>query len=191
MASFVAKRLREAYPLKEDGGAWSYQGIADELGTNKPQVHKLLNEGKGWGEKLEHLVANKLFGGSVDRLRREAAAWWATAQHQEPAPEPTLADLFALTRRLPGLDEWIGTAEGRQYRPSQIMQVGRIYEATGASSRHGDARPAAGWGAFFRDALSGQLDKPRPGAEEALAQLEASQLSSATRRMLPKRKSKT
>jgi transcriptional regulator with XRE-family HTH domain len=54
-----------------------YADIARRLGVTPPHISNLRN-GRGAGLKLENGLADVVFGGSVDKLRRAAAEWWET-----------------------------------------------------------------------------------------------------------------
>lgn len=185
VARFVASRIRELYPLREEGGQYSFQDIADALGTNKPQVHNLLKLGKGWGKKLERLVAEKHFGGSIDRLHREAGEWLSSpaGRAEAPLPDPLAVQFLRDVERLPGLHAWLETREAAKLTTRQVARVVDVYAQTPPRSR-GDGQPLDGWGAFCRDALSGRLTTATVGDQAAAEALERKQLPAATRKKL-------
>ncbi len=59
--------------MKQSGQ--TYDGMALELGISKPQVHKLVVKGEGFGPKVETALARKFYAGSVDAFRAAAQAW--------------------------------------------------------------------------------------------------------------------
>jgi hypothetical protein len=53
----------------------TYADIAKRLDISAPHLTNVRQRG-GMGMKLENTLAQVLFGGSVDKLRRAAAKWW-------------------------------------------------------------------------------------------------------------------
>jgi transcriptional regulator with XRE-family HTH domain len=53
----------------------TYADVARRLQITPPHLTNV-RSGRGAGMKLENAIATVLFGGSVDKLRREAQRWW-------------------------------------------------------------------------------------------------------------------
>lgn len=85
---YAAKLLADLRIPDESGKKLSFDKIAAELGISKPQVHKLVDETRGYGPVVEEAVARRWFGGSVDKLQKAANAW------AEQNPETEEADIF-------------------------------------------------------------------------------------------------
>lgn len=73
MTEFIADQLRR---MRGEGPKKvSYEKLAAELGIKKPQVYNIVNHGKGAGPAVERALAERLFGGSIDKLRAAAEQW--------------------------------------------------------------------------------------------------------------------
>lgn len=207
VAFFVQKQLRERYKLKPEDrkralpGEATYQSIADDLGVTKPQVHQLINDcPRGFGPKFEEQFARKFYGGSIDKLRREAEKWWAEwgeaviiadvthrsiAKHGlRPAPDkPKPGHTFIeAVDAMPGFRDWLED-DGRDFTFAQIAKAVDVYVDHKPRARD-DGQPLHGWRAFVEDALADRHTKKLRGDVEGVAALELSQLPSATRRRL-------